>query len=232
MRRILALVALLALTLPAIAAGSLTLLKSGSAGAGPITWTFRANTGSITPTITVPASAQAGDWCVLWQWAQNGSPPAPTAVTPTTWTNIANLSSITNIRSMIDARILTGGDPGATITGMDGAAGDVKMVACFIPSSPITSVTVVDLEQEMTGSDPVQQTLTLNAQLSVLALGFGAQSSLAFSGTLATNGTLLSQGTATGIVYEPQMPGVNRTIDIADTGTVNILASFGAVGVP
>jgi hypothetical protein len=110
-------------------------------------------TGSNTNTISVPSLdpanpsklVQPGDLAVLFDFAcQTGG--YPTFVVPSGWTHAANIfggpvAPDVRARAIISYRVLTAGQPGVAVTGMNGNLRDRKIMMTFRMSRPILSVT-------------------------------------------------------------------------------------------
>jgi hypothetical protein len=120
--------------------------------------TFVNSASSTGSTITIPADAAAGDIAVLYDLAQMSS-GLPTLVTPSGWTNRVN-STINTTRSAVATKVLVGGDPGLSITGMDGNSSDKKMIVVFRPDVPIVTVTASTFSSEVTNGDAALQTVS------------------------------------------------------------------------
>lgn len=145
---------------------SRTMLRRLIAMSSPFGLTLVGSASSTGGTIVVPSTAKAGDIAVLWDASVRGASTAPTAVTPTNWTNFANTVSsgtVANVRAMMDYKIFDGGDPGATVTGMDDDF-DRKFMRVFRPNRPISAVTLGTLNSQFTTGDPSTQTVLAAGQ--------------------------------------------------------------------
>ncbi|MCX5569588.1 hypothetical protein [Kaistia nematophila] len=103
------------------------------------------NASSTGSTITIPGTAQAGDIAVFSQYAfsSGGTPTAVEFSGATTVNNVAGGPSTVR-RVMISYKVLTAGDIGAALTGMNSSS-NLKSVRIIRPSKPITSITTGDV---------------------------------------------------------------------------------------
>lgn len=136
-------------------------------GAAPVltTISFVASAITNTASITIPAGAQAGDVGVLCDHAvsNNGSVP-PTLTVPATWTQVAESSATgtgggTSVRGITSWKILTGGDPNTSITGMPGTEFTGKVLFVFRGNVPITVVTPSTWNAESIRDAAINQTV-------------------------------------------------------------------------
>lgn len=93
---------------------------------------FIASAVSSGSTITIPAAARAGDLCVVADLAIGGPPSAVVAPGYTQVGSDLNASS-GSVKNIVSGKVLGSGDPGGTITGMDGSAVDQKIALVFRP---------------------------------------------------------------------------------------------------
>lgn len=132
------------------------------------TLSFDASASSTSNTITIPSGAAIGDLAVLLDFAGNFTASIPTTVVPSGWTSVSNKSSSTDsvgTKSIVSYKKLVSGDPGSSITGMNGAGYDVKLMVVFTPSFPITTITVAGLAETIADVAPAAQSVaaqTLN----------------------------------------------------------------------
>lgn len=122
------------------------------------TLAYVASADSSAATITIPATAQAGDLAVLYDLARNiiGT---PTLVTPSGWTTLSDLTGGTGA-AVLSYKILGAGDPGATITGMDGNIADAKSLEVFRATPSLAGVTVLESAEQYTAGNPTAQAKT------------------------------------------------------------------------
>lgn len=121
---------------------------------------FVASATSASSTITIPATAQAGDVAILYDVANSGS--TPTSVTPTGWTAVRS-DSATFSRQNSSAAILSASDAGATITGMTGSNWVNKSLIVVRPNIPATAIVAAGANGEITASTPTDQTVSASA---------------------------------------------------------------------
>jgi hypothetical protein len=186
---------------------------------------------SSATTITIPATAQAGDVAILFDVAINPTLNAtpPTDVVPTGWTGIITESgSIT--RARISRKILAAGEPGSSITGMNGLSSDDKVMLVFRNTSAITAVSAEDWAVEITTGNPASQTVNASGQTAPLIV-FGMAFISGGTGAFSTQSPSFD-ATITGAdedillgykIYESSP--ANHTVDMNDLGNINVLAS-------
>lgn len=129
------------------------------------TLSFDTSASSTSSTITIPAGAAVGDIAVLFDYA--GSFLTTSTVVPSGWTSVSNLSSNTGYgtRAIVSFKKLLSGDPGSTITGMNGGFFNDKQILIFSPNSTITTITVAGLAETIADAAPAAQSVaaqTLN----------------------------------------------------------------------
>jgi hypothetical protein len=192
---------------------------------------FLASATSSAATITIPASAAAGDLAVLFDGAQNSS-GTPTTVVPSGFTSIGNVNGGTAsflLRAICSYRVLGAAEGGTSITGMDGTLSDNKIMLVFRPGSGSFSITASTPNGEATAGDPATQTVLAAAGTPPLIVFGYYRCSAALSGdsfsptadSAVTNG---AGATARYKYYETAPSDV--TIDLADGGVSNALQSF------
>lgn len=148
----------------------LTQLSGFGGGGGPTASAYVDKAESATSSITIPATARAGDVAVLYDVARSSS-SAPSLVTPPGWANKIN-DTITVTRFAVCIKVLTGDDPGATIAGMSGDAQNEKMIVVFRPNAPISAMVASTFTHEFTNSAPSPQLIAASgAQPPVIVLG-------------------------------------------------------------
>jgi len=122
---------------------------SGAGGAGGpaligFTFVASASTNIGASTITIPATAQAGDLCVLLDSTVNTTATLPTNVVPSGFTQIMTAAFVrangtTSARMTCSYKVLVSGDAGSSITGL-GNTNPRKIALVFRPDSSITTV--------------------------------------------------------------------------------------------
>ena len=128
-------------------------------------------------TITIPASAQAGDIAVFKDFAMNNDTGVPSTVLPSGWTLISNVTYnvYTQNRQILSYKILASGDPGSTITGMT-AVYKHKLMYVFRPNVPISNLSLEQNYSQVTDDTPTTRTITPCA-LPYVAIGSCVSSS-------------------------------------------------------
>lgn len=178
---------------------------------------------STASTITIPATAQAGDLAVLYDLARNiiGT---PTLVTPSGWTTLSDLTGGTGA-AVLSYKILVAGDPGGTVTGMDGTSADAKSLVVFRATPTLAGVAVQDLGEEYTTGNPGAQTkAAVTAYPYVVYGGCGGLSALPTwaSAWYSNTGSMGYQRYAWQIF---NASGESRSVDCNDSGTGTFLQS-------
>lgn len=121
---------------------------------------------SSSSTITVPATAAAGDIAVLCDSRMGTS---SSAVTPTGWTNVVNYYN-SPYRLMVSYKVLAAGDVGATVTGIASGTITQKIMLIFRPSGLGPSVN--------SGTFSTAATVNSMSSISTSATGRGVPSVL------------------------------------------------------
>jgi hypothetical protein len=199
--------------------------------AGPTTLTFVTTATADATSINVPSgpTAAAGDLAILMD-LQSG-PSAATTVNPSGWDEIVN-STTTGLRSICSWKILTGGDLGASVTGMTASGGVVaKMILVLRPDQPITTVSELSVNQQSTSADPTLQTITSSngpTPLVVIGTFRGSGGTPTPSGTLNTTGTALTFASATvrGRYHIYNSSPSDLTWDCNDIGSQTLLSFY------
>lgn len=184
-------------------------------------------------TITIPASAQAGDIAVLVDWAINASAPSPSSVVPTGWTSIVETNG-SFPRIISSAKVLASGEPGSAVTGMNGSLGEAKTMLVFRGNRAIVAFTAYSTAGEITAGDPAAQVVTSSGgPTPVLVIGSGTStnpmtSQVSFSPSadgIVDNSSGGSRYQSTGYKIYTASPA-DVTVDMADYGSINGLQSF------
>lgn len=127
-------------------------------GAGPTTLTQVASATANAASVTGPADIQAGDLLVLYDVAYTGAPGNPTTAVPSGFTVINNSTGLAADTRLISSyKIADGSEASASLTGMDGADSESKMLYVFRGNVPITSVSALDVAQQGTSGNPTAQ---------------------------------------------------------------------------
>lgn len=183
---------------------------------------------SSTSQITIPASAAVGDLAVLVDFAI-ATVTAPSAVTPSGW-DLRGTMSIGGdpARMTVLIKVLAAGEPGSTITGMDGNSSDQKVMFTFTPNAPISTYTVGYETAQASNGDPADQTVTANlgrAPLVVLGFAGCADAVGAFDVETPAFTAKTTQGNVIAgyLIYNSAQ--ASHSIGMADLGTRNYLAS-------
>lgn len=195
--------------------------------------TFITSAESSTSTITIPATAKAGDLAVYMEQCINTS-GLPTDVTPAGFADIVK-GNLTVVRANCSYKVLAGGDPGAVITGMNGTSSVGKLVVIFRPNvAKIRTVAFGTPASELSVNAPSVQSILLGGQkppaLAVCHFGkgsAGAWTGQSFSPT--RDGLVQNSGGSEECWYKIYSAGgspANISTGLGDTGSLNTLQSF------
>lgn len=124
---------------------------------------------SVASTITAPTGIQAGDIIVLFDSAQNLS-TIPATVVPTGFTSIINAPSSLSHREIISFKLADGTEGGTTITGMNGATSNRKVIFVFRGDIAITTVTPANAGNVTTSGNPASTLVTSSAGIAPLVV--------------------------------------------------------------
>jgi hypothetical protein len=203
------------------------------------TWSYVASeTSGNSSTITIPAAAQVGDLCVLYDvTAVNDA-----NVTPAGWTSI--ISDNNTFENNFSYRVLTSGEPGSSVTGQNGGQYSVKIMMVFRPSKLVT-VTTGTLQGILeTVNNPLPITINTSAiAFSGVAIGVAKMyggTTLLTTGDANWNATSIykesTSGTETRVrmFYKLQNAGslTNPILDMPDQGSYNTLFGIYFEGTP
>ena len=203
------------------------LRRGGAQGTGFIASATNQNSA----TITIPAAAAIGDLAVLFDIGGNSGALAMSWVTPTGWTNINN-STTSSPRTQFGAsyRVLTLGEPGSSITGVDANDWEAKVLLVFRRNS-IASVAIQDTAGVVNNTTtPADQTITASlGGVPLIAFGFktvntGTPTITGFDSEVAT-ATATALAGIVGYSLVEASP-VDITAGSADDGNQQTLTSF------
>jgi hypothetical protein len=194
----------------------------------PLTFTFVDSSTSTSNIIVIPALAAAGDIGVFFDMNSNAG-GIPTDVLPAGWNDLGSAGNSAAASGRFAARWkeLVGGDPGANVTGINGAQ-TAKVMLVFRPSRPIVSTTASTWDVVVDNGDPAAQTILASGQVAPLIAmaGVGKRSATAAYNTespLFSAQVAITQCLASYTVYNSAP--ANHTVDTDGSGTQNGLAS-------
>lgn len=207
--------------------------STGTGSGGSLSFTFLTSATSTSKNITIPSAALAGDVAVLCQSSQASS--SVSGVLPTGWTEPSGNANVTvtsgqTMRTMVSYRVLTAGDGGTSIAGMDEIS-DTKIMLVFRPSTSIVTTVSSTWNGEATSGNPVSQTVTASGQttpLIVIAVAVSEGSVPAFTTETPsmTNVTKSNSHTNMRVGYTIYNSSpADQSIDIGDNGAQNTLQS-------
>lgn len=202
-----------------------------AAASGPTSVSFQASSTNDGNDVTAPASIDAGDLLVLTNHClyQTGGG------LPTGFTQIANISAISYVETIISYKIADGTEDSSSIVGMTngGVYGNVYLLLQFRCDTEISTVTVQDLAQQITSGNPTSQTCNASggsAPLIVIGSYCGVT-----SGTFTTTFSPAEDAEITDVgaytrsyldykIYNSSP--ADHTIDMGTVAYENILSSF------
>lgn len=201
-----------------------------TAAAGLTTLSFITATTSVdSDTITAPATINAGDLLVMFDY---GVKPSGGGV-PSGWSEVADVTSA-YVDVVISYKIAVGSEDGATITGLTGITGAAKIIQQFRGNIALSSITVQDLGSQITDGNPTSQTVTASGgAVPLIVFGmygvFGTISPRTFTPT--EDGETDNTAGANDLhakfkIYNSGDTPVNHSIDMDDEGIDNALFSF------
>jgi len=151
--------------------------------------------GSSGSTIDIQSNAQVGDLAILADMATGSS----SAVVPSGWTSLGGTTGTGDggiaIRLQCSYRILTAGQPGSTITGLNGATRNRKIMAIVRTVLPIAGLTASGWTHDVGG---------------------GAQSNKVLGGSLTPNGIIVGFALSQGNVSLNLSGGGTRTLEASN----------------
>lgn len=125
---------------------------------------FRASATSTGASITIPAGAQAGDLAILLQQSSDATTVAE--VFPSGWLTTGltgNFNTGENgtpvTRWNACWKVLVAGDPGASVTGMDGGTADAKIMVVFSGANGLSAINVLGEVGASSNTAPASQTI-------------------------------------------------------------------------
>lgn len=195
----------------------------------PLVVAFRSSTVSNGSTIAIPSGCVAGDLLVLLDVANASTSTIPSSVTPSGFTNLANLgvTGTTSMRAALWYRLATGSE--TTLTGLNGTGDNSKVLLCF--SGGISSVAPSTVNNQGTTGNPSNQTVIASSGTPPLIVigAFGASGSVVTaSRAMSPAGTYLepASGDNASLGYKIYASApANNTVSMGDTGRTNALIS-------
>lgn len=140
---------------------------------------------AATSAITLPSGIQQGDLIILLDFATSGS--VPTAVTPTGFTNLQNVSDGSVRRFMVSYKIADGTESSTSVTGMNGSSQNRKGVLTFRGNTFPVSATGAGGTQETSLNAPATQNQNVS----------GFTTPLIILAMYASNGSVTTRGFST-----------------------------------
>lgn len=186
--------------------------------------TYVSSATSTGSTIVIPSDAAIGDLAILWDAAEN-DPFTPSVVTPSGWSELLNISSYYYIvaKTLVSRKKLLSGDPGSTITGMNGSVSNRKLMVILRPNKAIGLITRLEDTKQSIDTQPSDQVKATQTAPYVVIGGAYCDVAPAFSSAWAdqelTNNNLLA-----GFKIFNSGPA-SVTINLGTYGTDNSLMS-------
>lgn len=200
-------------------------------GAGVRALSFVDSASSTGASVTIPAIAAVGDVAILVDYVVSFS-AAVTKVVPSGWTELVDTAGTAvgdYYRVIASYRILTSGQPGASVTGMN-EDGENKLMLVFRHANGISSITPSTWNSEIGDGDLASQAANASGGTAPLIV-IGAAcieggtasfstASPAFDDTVASSDADILMGYK---LYDNSP--ANHTIDMNDLGNNNALVS-------
>lgn len=168
------------------------------------------------PTITIPGTIAAGDFCVIFNATYNTS----SYNTPAGFTMIGRQVGVSQLRGEISAKILVGTE--TTVTGINAAGDDYWIAAVFRGNVPISSFTANSVLGQATAAGPTNMVVTSGSTASYPILVFGQlrgyPSNVAVDLTPAMTALAGFTNMHTGRYTIYTSGAVNHNFDMADAG--------------
>jgi hypothetical protein len=201
-------------------------------GADPLTALSFVNSVTSTSTagsLTAMSGILLGDVLVWHQNSRTNAGPAPTAVIPTGFTQIADVAG-TISRGIWAYKSALGTESSTSIAGMNGADADRQMLLQFRGNGAISSLTPAGLASEVTNGNPVGISVTASAG-AVPLIVFGSYGSSANvtvrDFTPAADAELPAAPQTAFIKYKIYNSApADTAIDMPDNGNDNMIIGF------
>lgn len=204
--------------------------------ATPLTLSYQTDGTSSTTSVSVPASAAAGDLAVLVNVAWNDSAgTAPSDVSdPTGWTSLANFNftpgGAVGVRYRVWAKVLVSGDLGGSITGLLNSSVKYAVMQIFRPATgSVASFAGSAVSHDQGSGDPAQQTIAASGGTPPLIV-FGLYTATAAVTPRTSSFTADRESSPATRMYVKSKvynsAPVDVTIDMPDEGTGNALAGW------
>jgi hypothetical protein len=199
-------------------------------------FTFITSTINNSSSITIPSTANSGDFAVLFDFAGDSDFFGISSASPNGWTRILNndYTDLDNsLRTIISYKILSSSDPNSNITGMNDGY-ELKTLLIFRPDFEINEVSYVE-DGNITSGNPPSQSLNMAGILpAVIAISHSvSQGAVApsFTSSVTMNqiDNILTSNVRQFVKYlayntNSTISPSNITVDMSDGG-VNILQS-------
>jgi len=197
----------------------------------PLTLAFQTSANSSAQTITCP-TVEPYDVGVLFDNATDATATTPANVIPSGFTQLQTSIFSAFYRTTLSYKVFDGTEDGATLTGMNGAHSNAKILLVFRPNRAIAGVgTSTFLEETATGA-PASQLIAASGQSSPLirlatCVNGGGTSIPNFTGG-TFDATVVKTGSDSsmraGYAVQNTSPS-NTTVSMADGGAGNCLMS-------
>lgn len=181
---------------------------------------------SSSSTIVVPSNCAADDVAVLFDRASSTG-AIPSAVTPTNWTRINSLSGVLIVRNVVSFKVLTAGNVGSTITGMNGTNRNCKTMIVLRRYGKST-VTTGTVQTDATSATPNTLTVTATTAPYIVFGHFGIAGATAYTVTFSPSESgSIETNSAQAVYWRPFNAGTaDVTTSINDAGNDNVEQAF------
>ena len=187
------------------------------------TLTFINSAVSSGASITIPAAALENDIAFLADFSRDGSDN----LIPSGFTSLANTFVEGDTRLLTSYRVLGSSPGGTSVTGMNGATSNAKVMLVFRPSITTLSIAVPTWGSEGGLGDPANQTVAASGQTPPLVVIGVAATTGTPSFNLQTpsfSATVTQGGVIVGYKIYDELPQ-DHTVGMADLGSRNALQS-------
>ena len=157
-----------AVVMPGMGAGLGAMAPTVAAGTALTAVTFRASSTSTSASITLPAGAADGDFCIIFEVIKGADGVAIGISAPSGWSlggggdQLGSGNTTHGVRFQGYWKVLNAADISAgSVTGADGSVGDAKIALCFKPNTGavITTATIALSDRQSATGDPADVTI-------------------------------------------------------------------------
>lgn len=196
---------------------------------------YLASTGTGT-SITIPAVARVGDVCLVFNKAEGPASTTPADVTPSGFTKLATdavtSGSQPNVRGSVFCKILVDGDPGSSVTGLDGATEEEWIVIVLYGNKRPAGFATNSINEDGRTGNPGVQTISASGETNLPAVAFALYAANNAVNPRTSSVTMNEeQGNSTDLyakflIYNDGDTPANTTVDMDDEGSNVLLSGY------